>query len=217
MDEEQRRLITELKQFSVCQLLDALGTSCSVETAIIPIDPHYRICGRALTVECSPGDNLTVHHALHLAEPGDVLVVAGGANCDGALWGELMSISAQSRGAIGTIVDGPVRDPVEIRTLGYPVFCRSFDPRRANKETYGRLNVPVRIGKLLISPKDVVIADANGILTIPPPRVQETIRMASQVVQLEKAIKGQILSGRTIFDIFDLKNHVTASGVRDGI
>ena len=216
MDEEQRRLISELKQFSVCQLIDALGGSCCVETAIIPIDPHYRICGRALTVECSPGDNLTVHHALHLAEPGDVLVVAGSENCHGALWGELMSFSAQSRGVIGTIVDGPVRDPVEIRTLGYPVFCRSFDPRRANKETYGRLNVAIGIGKLSVSPNDVVIADANGILAIQASRVRDAIRLASQVVQQENTIKGQILSGRTIFDIFDLSPYVTDPEFPDG-
>ena len=203
--------IAELRQFTVCQLSDALGPSCSIETSIIPIDPQFRICGPALTVECAPGDNLTVHHALHLAQPGDVLIVGGSPNCDGALWGELMSISAQSKGVAGTIVDGPVRDPLEIRTLGYPVFCRRFNPRRATKQAYGRINVPVQIGTLPISPKDYVLADANGIVSIPPASVPEAIDLASEVVRKENKVKYEILSGRSIFEIFNLQQYVTTS------
>ncbi len=203
--------IAELRKFSVCQLADALGSSCPVETSLVPIDPAFRICGPALTVECAPGDNLTVHHALHLAQPGDVLVVAGSPDCDGALWGELMSISAQSRGLAGTIIDGPARDPLEIRQLAYPVFCRRFNPRRAAKEMYGRMNVPIRIGALSIRSKDIVLADANGIVSIPHARLDEVIELASEVGQKEDEIKNQIRSGRTIFEIFSLEQYVSAS------
>jgi 4-hydroxy-4-methyl-2-oxoglutarate aldolase len=203
--------IAELRQFTVCQLSDALGPSCSIETSILPIDPQFRICGPAFTVECAPGDNLTVHHALHLAQPGDVLIVGGSPDCDSALWGELMSMSAQLNGVAGTIVDGPVRDPQEIRTLGYPVFCRRFNPRRATKEAYGHINVPVRIGTLSISPNDYVLADANGIASIPPARVHEAIDLASEVVKKEKEIKHEILSGRSIFEIFNLEQCVMTS------
>jgi 4-hydroxy-4-methyl-2-oxoglutarate aldolase len=208
MDEEQRRAIAELQQFSVCQIADALGPSCSIETSILPIDLHFRICGPALTVKCAPGDNLTVHHALHLAQPGDVLIVEGSPNCDGALWGELMSISAQSKALSGTIIDGPVRDPLEIRTLGYPVFCRHFNPRRAPKENYGHINVAVQIGALSVRPKDLVLADANGIVNIPCTRASEAIELASEVRRKENHLKDEIRSGRTIFDIFDLAQYV---------
>jgi 4-hydroxy-4-methyl-2-oxoglutarate aldolase len=208
MDEEQRRSIAELRQFTVCQLTDALGCSCSVETTIRPIDPHFRICGPALTVDCAPGDNLTVHHALHLAQPGDVLIVGGSPNCGVALWGELMSISAQAKGLAGTIIDGPVRDPLEIRALGYPVFCRDINPCRAPKEIYGHINVSVRIGTISISPKDLVLADANGIVSIPSARVREAVQLASDIVRKENNVKDQILSGRSIFDIFSLEQYV---------
>ena len=207
MDNEQLS-IAALRKFSVCQLADGLGGSCAVETAIRPIATSFRICGPAFTVECAPGDNLTVHHALHLAEPGDVLIVSG-SNCDVALWGELMSLSAQSRGLAGTIVDGPVRDPLEIRTLGYPVFYRDITPCRASKKSYGRINVPIHIGKLAIRPRDFVLADANGIVCIPHAHVQQAVQQASEVVQKENKIKDEILSGRTMFDIFNLGQYVT--------
>ncbi|HEX4785867.1 MAG TPA: RraA family protein [Candidatus Sulfotelmatobacter sp.] len=203
--------IAELRQFTVCQLSDALGPSCFIETSIPPIDPQFRICGPALTAECAPGDNLTVHHALHLARAGEVLIVGGSPNCDAALWGELMSISAQSKGVAGTIVDGPVRDSLEIRRLGYPVFCRHFKPSRATKEAYGRINVPVRIGALSISPKDFVLADANGIASVPHARVREAIDLASEVVRNENKVRDEIFAGRTIFDIFKLENCVPTS------
>ena len=209
MDEQLRRATEVLKQFTVCQLIDAVGGSCAVETAITPVDALHRICGVALTVECIPGDNLTLHHALHLAEPGDVLIVGGSANCEVALWGELMSVSAKSRGIAATIIDGPIRDPVEIRAMGYPVFSRSFHPCRAKKESYGRINVPIQMGALSIKPRDIVLADANGIVSISPGRVQEIIQLTSEVAQKENQIKTQILSGRTMFDIFALDRYVT--------
>jgi 4-hydroxy-4-methyl-2-oxoglutarate aldolase len=121
-----------------------------------------------------------------------------------------MSLSAQSKGLAGTIIDGPVRDPLEIRTLGYPVFCRDINPCRAAKETYGRINVPVRIGTIWISPKDVVLADANGIVSISGAQVQEAVQVACEVVRKENEVKDQILSGRTLFDIFNLEQYVTS-------
>ena len=201
--------IAELRRFTVCQLADAMGSSCSVETGLFPVDHNFRICGRAVTVECAPGDNLTLHHALHLAQPGDVLIVGGSPKGDRALWGELMSLSAQSRGVAGTIIDGPIRDAREIRTLAYPVFCRGFDARRATKEMYGQLNIPLQIGTLSISPGDLVVADANGIVSIALARAFEAIKLVSEVAQKENSIKDVILAGRTIFEIFDLGRNVT--------
>jgi 4-hydroxy-4-methyl-2-oxoglutarate aldolase len=206
MMDEQQEWIRELSQFSVCQLADALGSACSIETNIRPIDPRFRICGSALTVECPPGDNLTVHHALHLAQRGDVLIVGGSPCSDFALWGELMSISAQSKGLAGTIIDGPVRDPFEIQQLAYPVFCRDFNPRRAAKEIYGRINQPLRIGNTLVRPQDLVLADANGIICIEPNRVQEALGLASAIAEKENNIKAQIRLGRTTFDILNLRS-----------
>ena len=60
----------------------------------------------------------------------------------------------------------------------------------------------------MISPKDLVLADANGIVSIPSARIQEMVQVASEVVRKENEVKDQILSGRTIFDIFNLEKYV---------
>ena len=90
-----------------------------------------------MTVFCPIDDNLTLHHALQLARPGEVLVVSGGRHYSAVLWGELMSTSARARGLAGTIIDGAARDLLELKAIGYPVFARAIMPRRANKEKYG--------------------------------------------------------------------------------
>jgi 4-hydroxy-4-methyl-2-oxoglutarate aldolase len=100
-----------------------------------------------------------------------------------------MSISARSRGLAGTIIDGTVRDPLEIRSLGYPVFCRDINPSRAKKESYGRINIPVRIGTITISPGDVVLADANGIISIALDRAKEACQLASEIAKKKTVLK----------------------------
>ena len=128
----------------------------------------------------------------------------------------LFQLNSVSRGLAGTIIDGPVRDPVEIRDLEYPVFCRDFNPRRAAKEAYGRINVPVTIGMVTVNPGDVVRADANGIVCIPSARLPETVQLASEVLEKENSIKDQILSGRTIFEIFELQQYVASAQPQAG-
>ncbi len=214
MNKDQQHVLAQIGKFSVCQLADALGSSCSIETSLTPIERHFRICGLAFTVKCSQEDNLTVHHALHLAQPGDVLIVGGSPNCAGALWGELMSMSAQLRGLAGTIIDGPARDPVEIQALGYPVFCRRFHPRRVAKEKFGSINAPLHIGTLLVHPGDFIIADANGIVNISPANVREAVKLASEVAKNESRIKAQLQSGRTTFDILNLQRYIPGNPSR---
>jgi 4-hydroxy-4-methyl-2-oxoglutarate aldolase len=200
--------LQRFKGVSLCQLADALGNSCELENGIEPIDPQFRICGPALTVSCASDDNLTVHHALQMAKPGEVLIVSSGGNCRAALWGELMSISAQAKGLGGTIIDGAARDPLEIKSLGYPVFSRSITARRATKEKYGRIGTAITCGKLQVNPGDIIFADINGILAVPPNQLEEALRQALKIVEKESEIKVQVREGRTIFEVLGLEGSV---------
>jgi 4-hydroxy-4-methyl-2-oxoglutarate aldolase len=189
---------------SVCQIADAMGTSVEVDISLRPLDTSFRICAPAFTVQCEPDDNLTLHHALYLAHPGEALVVSVSGESRAALWGELMSVSAQARGLVGTIVDGAVRDPVEIAALGYPVFARTISPRRAGKDAYGSLNEAIRCGSLTVHAGDIVVGDANGILVFPPCQLEEVLRASLEVVRKELALKQQLSEGRTLFEIAQL-------------
>src|SRR5215207_3230780 len=84
-----------------------------IDPAIRPLLPpgqQPRLFGRAVTVQCEPPDFGAVLHALEVAQPGDVLVIAAGGDAHTAMIGEILSGHLRSRGAVGLVVDGAVRD-----------------------------------------------------------------------------------------------------------
>lgn len=198
-------LLQEVAKLSVCQVLDALGASWPVETSIRPTDPSFRLCGPALTALCAPDDNLSLHHALYLAQPGQVLVVSCPGGTDVALWGELMSVSAKARGLAGTILDAPARDPLEISALGYPVFARSIHPRRAAKQRYGAVGVTVQCGVLKVASGDIIMADVNGIVALSAADLPRAVEGGRAIVSREEELRGKLERGNTMFEIQGLQ------------
>lgn len=202
----QTEVLQRLGGFSVSQISDALGFSHPVEAGLWPVDPVFKIVGRAATVLCEPDDNLAVLHALNEAQKGDVLIISCSAQGGTAVWGEVMSLAAQLRGLAGTIVDGAVRDALEIKKMAYPVFSRSLNARRGRKEKSGEHNVPVRCGSIVIRPGDIVFADANGILTIPGSSIQEVLVKVEEVSRKESDVKEELSRGRNILNVLKLEN-----------
>ncbi|MBA2294534.1 MAG: hypothetical protein H0W16_05310, partial [Actinobacteria bacterium] len=89
---------------------DCLGSSIGT-VGLEPFhgDRSLSLCGTALTVRVRPGDNLMIHKALTLAEPGDVIVVDGSGELSHALVGGLMRLAALARGVVGFVLDGALR------------------------------------------------------------------------------------------------------------
>ena len=210
----QTEILKRLGSFSVSQISDALGFSHPVETGIRPVDLTFKICGRARTVLCEPDDNLAVLHALDEAQKEDILVISCSAEGGTAVWGELLSLAAQSRGLAGTIVDGAVRDVLEIRAMGYPVFSRRTNARRARKEKSGVHHIPVRCGAIVIRPDDIVCADANGILAVPASTIQDVLVKVAELSRKESDIKQQLREGVAIVDIFNLGRPIQTRRIR---
>lgn len=208
------KILERLGSFSVSQISDALGFSHPVETGIRPLDPMFRICGRALTVLCELDDNLAVLHALDEAQKGDILVISCSAEGSTAVWGELLSLTAQSRRLAGTIVDGAVRDVLEIRAMGYPVFSRYTNARRARKEKSGEHNIPVRCGSIVVRPDDIICADANGILAVSASTIQDVLVKVAELSRKESDIKQQLLDGVAIVDVLKLERPIQTPRTR---
>src|SRR5699024_6340030 len=77
------------------------------------LGPMHRdgvLAGPALTVRTPPGDNLMLHKAIDMAEPGDVIVHDAGGDLTNALFGELMLTHANVRKVAGIVINGAVRD-----------------------------------------------------------------------------------------------------------
>lgn len=125
------------------------------------------LAGPALTVRTRPGDNLMIHKALLMIEPGDVLVVDAGGDLSNALVGELMLSYARQKGAAGVVIDGAVRDSGWIRDNTFPVYAAGVTHRGPYKDGPGEINVPVALDGMVIQPGDLVIGDDDGLLVVP--------------------------------------------------
>src|SRR3546814_16089929 len=91
-----------------------------------------RIAGPAVTAYCGPGDNLMMHRALYLAQPGDVLVVVCEPAISGAQWGDMAARYALKKGLAGIVVQGCVRDTDMLRELDSPTWSTDRKSTRLN-------------------------------------------------------------------------------------
>jgi len=128
---------------------------------------HHRLCGPACTVKVFPGDNLMVHKALDVAQPGDIVVVDAGGSPMNAVLGDLVSMKAKHRGIAGFIVDGLIRDLPGIRELDFPVFARGTTAIGPLHRGPGEINFPICCGGVVVNPGDLIIADSAGIVIVP--------------------------------------------------
>lgn len=138
-----------------------------------------RLVGTAITVRVRAGDNLAIHQALNEVRPGDVVVVDGGGDETRALVGDIMKAIAESRGAAGFVIDGAIRDADAFATSDFPCYARSAIHRGPYKTGPGAINVPVCVGGCVVNPGDVVVGDADGVVTFPPgvaPALIEAVR-----------------------------------------
>ena len=112
--------------------------------------------------------------------PGDVLVVdLFGKIKDGTYAGDNLSTAIFAKSHNGLVVDGAVRDFTGISEIkGMHVFVRDFDPSALRDTTLMGINVPIRIGHVLVMPGDVAVSDPEGITFIPPQLAQDVIDKA---------------------------------------
>lgn len=125
------------------------------------------LAGSALTVLTRPGDNLVIHKAIDVAEPGDVIVVDAGGDTTSAVVGELIARHAQVRGVAGFVINGAIRDLDAFRSGSFPIFATGVTHRGPYKDGPGEIGVPVSIGGMVIHSGDIVIGDADGVLAVP--------------------------------------------------
>ena len=146
--------------------------------AIRPMHGREKLLGSAFTVRTRPGDNLIVHKALDMLEPGDVLVVDAGGDTTNAILGEIMMRIAIKNGATGIVVDGAIRDAASFSEAGFPCFARGATHRGPYKDGPGEVNVPITVGGAIVRPGDVVVGDADGVVVVP---LEEAVELAEKV------------------------------------
>jgi 4-hydroxy-4-methyl-2-oxoglutarate aldolase len=210
-------LVAAAAGFDVADLHEALGSVDGRAMLMSPLmrslDPTLRIAGAAVTVFNYPGDNLMMHQALFLAEAGQVLVMTAGGGAIGAQWGELAGIEARTKGLAGLIVDGAVRDTQALIAMRFPVWSTAIHASHPEKRGPGAVNIPVVVDGVTVHPGDIVVADADGVLVIPPVHLRHALDGARRRQDKEADMKRRIVAGEHLHDLLDLGKAIAASGV----
>ena len=168
-----------------------VGTS-----ALRPVHREGRMVGTAVTVRVRPGDNLVLHRALDYVRAGDVLVVDAGGDVRQAVTGKIMLTFLESIGAAGIVVDGAIRGADEIARRSFPCFARGVTCRGPYKHGPGEINVPIAVDGMPVSPGDIVVGDADGLVAFPAAEAPALIERARRQADKEAAAVIAIREGR---------------------
>ena len=180
---------------SSAQVADSMSRLGAMDVGIKPIWPSPRIIGAALTVWCHAGDNLMLHKAISLAQPGDIIVVNTQGNVTNSPFGELLATSAVEVGIRAVIVDGTVRDVEALQKLKLPVYARGLCANGCNKDGPGEVGAIIACGGVAVRSGDIIIADRDGVAVVPLDAGPEIAKLSLAQVEREEKRLAEIAKG----------------------
>src|SRR5918995_2714283 len=186
------KLYADFSSPNISDNMNRINGACA---EICPMHGREKLLGSAFTVRTRPGDNLIVHKALDMLEPGDALVVDASADTTNAIFGEIMTRIAIKNGATGLVVDGAIRDAATFAEAGFPCFARGATHRGPYKDGPGEINVPITVGGAIVNPGDVVVGDADGVVVVPLQDAEYVAGEAKKVAEKEAVKMRQIEEG----------------------
>jgi RraA family protein len=179
----------------VANISDCMARMAASGPRLRPMHKSGYLAGPALTVKCRPGDNLMIHKALSMAQPGDVIVVDAGGDLSNSLFGEIMVATSVKRGIAGVVLNGAVRDSEEISRGTFALYAAGVTHRGPYKDGPGEINVPIAIDGMVIHPGDLVVGDADGLLCVPYDSVDEVLAATHRKMEAEKKTLQEIAAG----------------------
>jgi len=197
-------LLAQACKLGTSTLYEASGlATSSVDPAIHTVWPGASIAGPTYPLECSPGDNLSIHIAMEQVPRGSVLVVSTGGFVSG-YWGEVLTVAAEAAGVVGLVIDGGVRDIAALTARRFPVFTRGICMRGTIKASAPSVGQPISFAGTPVAVGDLVVADDDGVLVIPAAHVGETLAQGQARADKEAMMMDALREGRSTLELMGL-------------
>jgi 4-hydroxy-4-methyl-2-oxoglutarate aldolase len=197
--------LSKLGTALVSDVLDEAGFhNQTLDPSLGFIGPAKATCGPAICVQggryvTTRTDGSTVGLQLYslpvLAQRGSIMVLATGGFRGGGVTGELLAADLAEAGVVGLVTDGLIRDREAIAESAMPVIAAGSIPlngaRRFSVHDHG---VPVILpgpegAQVRVSPGDMVLADADGVVVIPQSAAPQVLEMAETLASKEHGLK----------------------------
>jgi len=212
IERAEQAVIDELAGIGTATVHEAIGRVGYVGPHITPIQHGTKIAGSAVTVLSHPGDNIMIHAAVEMCQPGDLLVVNTAPSTHG-MFGDLLATSLMARGVRGLVIDAGVRDTADLRAMGFPVWTQHVSCQGTVKNTPGSVNVPVVLGGLTVHPGDVVCADDDGVVVVERADAPWALEQSKARLHNEAAMRARLESGELGVDVYGLRAKLLDLGV----
>ncbi|MGQ5229296.1 4-carboxy-4-hydroxy-2-oxoadipate aldolase/oxaloacetate decarboxylase [Streptomyces sp. yara] len=205
--------VEALSRFGVATVHEAMGRLGLMRPYIRPVYEGAKLCGTAVTVLLQPGDNWMLHVAAEQVREGDVVVAGCTTESEDGFFGELLATSLRARGARGLVIDGGCRDVDDLRRMDFPVFSRAVNAKGTVKATLGSVNVPVVVANALVSPGDVIVADADGVVVVPAARAAEVAEASARREAAEEGRRKRFQDGELGLDMYGMRGPLAELGL----
>lgn len=200
-DQELVALFQGLDTPGVSDAMDKLGLPGQC-LGVMPLDNYKQVVvGPAFTVKYVSASTPagTVGDFIDDVAAGDVVVIDNDGRTDCTVWGDIMTQYAGIRKIAATVIDGVCRDVNKVLDDGYPMFTKGrFMRTGKDRVQVEAVNGTVSIGTARVSARDIVVADANGVVVVPRGRAREVAELARKVETVEAEIRNQIAQGKTL-------------------
>jgi regulator of RNase E activity RraA len=115
---------------------------------------------------------------------------------DAGIFGDILCARMVKRGVKGLVTDGVLRDIAGVRGTGLPVWSRGFAaPPSVSSLIFEGWQEPIGCGGVAVYPGDLVVADADGVVIVPPSLVEDVAKAGADQERLEEWILGEVEKG----------------------
>ena len=199
-----------LRSCDISDVLNRAGTMTGLRAAYPDVRP---VIGPAVTVSIPIGGINMIKLGMQQTRPGDILVVSVQGDSTTAMWGGNLSRGLKARGVAALVIDGAIRDVSEIREAEFPVFCRGIATAAGPIETSaGEINVPIACGGVVVNPGDIVVADEDGIVVVPPAAAPDVAAATRRLMEQHANAQPVLLRGE-VTKIAEITDTFLAAGM----
>lgn len=197
------------------QQLRKRGLNNTTIDGVTPMHPERKLVGVARTLRFVPNrEDLFASHGggynaqkrtFDAVQEGEVIVIEARGEAGSGTLGDVLAIRAHAQHAAGIITDGGVRDYDAVAAVGIPVYSHGAHPA-----VLGRRHVPwdsdvtIACGGTTVQPGDIVVADRDGVIVIPPALAEEVVDAALAQEDEDAWIAAQVAAGAKVDGLFPM-------------